>query len=161
MFSPSCPPSYATKLCPKQWLRGKKLPSSSFNVASYKRAGIRLSFEYTTTLLLGRGGEGRIGTATMFRKMLPKYAIFSTVLSKIVAKEKIHHHSEAQEAQVILLTIILLQKQTNKPQQAFAGTILKQKQIVNSDSVLEVKSIPSDYIMLLGNPADHHSSDAM
>ena len=30
------------------------------------------------------GGEERTGTATMFRKMLPKYAILSTVLSKIV-----------------------------------------------------------------------------
>ena len=55
-----------------------------FNVASHKRQGIRLSFEYTTTLLSGEGGEGRTGTATMFRKMLSKYTIFSTVLSKIV-----------------------------------------------------------------------------
>ena len=31
-------------------------------------------------------GEGRTGTATMFRKMLSKYTIFSTVLSKIVYK---------------------------------------------------------------------------
>ena len=29
-----------------------------------------LSFEYTTTLLSEEGGEGRTGTATMFRKML-------------------------------------------------------------------------------------------
>ena len=57
-----------------------------FNVASHKRPGIRLSFEYTTTLLSGEGGEGRTGTATMFRKMLSKYTIFSTVLSKIVYK---------------------------------------------------------------------------
>ena len=42
------------------------------------------SFEYTTTLLSGEGGEGRTGAATMFRKMLSKYTIFSTVLSKIV-----------------------------------------------------------------------------
>ena len=42
-------------------------------------------FEYATTLLSGEGGEGRTGTATMFRKMLPKYALFSTVLSEIVA----------------------------------------------------------------------------
>ena len=56
-----------------------------FNVASHKRPEIRLSFEYTTTLLSGEGGEGRTGTATMFRKMLSKYTIFSTVLSKIVA----------------------------------------------------------------------------
>ena len=32
------------------------------------------------------GGEERTGTATMLRKMLSKYTIFSTVLSKIVAK---------------------------------------------------------------------------
>lgn len=32
------------------------------------------------TLLPGGEGEGRIGTATMFRKMLLKYVIFSTVI---------------------------------------------------------------------------------
>ena len=64
---------------------GKENPFPQFNVASHKRPGIRLSFEYTTTLLSGEGGEGRTGTATMFRKMLSKYTIFSTVLSKIVA----------------------------------------------------------------------------
>ena len=60
----------------------KSLPQ--FNVASYKHPGIRLPFEYTTTLLSGEGAEERTGTATMFRKMLPKDAIFSTVLSTIV-----------------------------------------------------------------------------
>ena len=63
----------------------KENPFPQFNVASHKRPGIRLSFEYTTTLLSGEGGEGRTGTATIFRKMLSKYTIFSTVLSKIVA----------------------------------------------------------------------------
>ena len=62
----------------------KSLPQ--FNVASYKHPGIRLPFEYITTLLSGEGGEGRTGTATIFRKMLSKYTIFSTVLSKIVYK---------------------------------------------------------------------------
>ena len=62
----------------------KENPFPQFNVASHKRPGIRLSFEYTTTLLSGEGGEGRTGTATMFRKMLSKYTIFSTVLSKVV-----------------------------------------------------------------------------
>ena len=62
----------------------KSLPQ--FNVASYKRPGIRISFEYTTTLLSGEEAEGRTGTATMFRKMLSKNTIFSTVLSKIAAK---------------------------------------------------------------------------
>ena len=62
----------------------KENPFPQFNVASHKRPGIRLSFEYTTTLLSGEGGEGRTSTATMFRKMLSKYTIFSTVLSKIV-----------------------------------------------------------------------------
>ena len=62
----------------------KENPFTQFNVASHKRSGIRLSFEYTTTLLSREGGEGRTGTATMFRKMLSKYTIFSTVLSKIV-----------------------------------------------------------------------------
>ena len=58
-------------------------PFPRFNVASHKRPGIRLSFEYITTLLSGEGGEGRTGTATIFRKMLSKYTSFSTVLSKI------------------------------------------------------------------------------
>ena len=61
-------------------------PFPRFNVASHKRPGIRLSFEYITTLLSGEGGEGRTGTATIFRKMLSTYTIFSTVLSKIVYK---------------------------------------------------------------------------
>ena len=55
------------------------------NVASHKCPRIRLSFEYTRTQLSGEGGEGRIGKAMMFRKMLSKYTIFATVLSKIVA----------------------------------------------------------------------------
>ena len=66
----------------------KENPFPQFNVASHKRPGIRLSFEYTTTLLSGEGGEGRTGTATMFRKMLSKYTIFSAVLSKIVGAPK-------------------------------------------------------------------------
>ena len=69
----------------------KENPFPQFNVASYKRPGIRLSFEYTTTLLSGEGGEGRTGTATMFRKMLSKYTIFSTVLSKIVGQNSSMH----------------------------------------------------------------------
>ena len=64
----------------------KENPFPQFNVASYKRPGIRLSFEFTTTLLSAERGEGRIGPATMFRKMLSKYTIFSTVLSKIVTR---------------------------------------------------------------------------
>ena len=69
-------------------------PFPQFNVASHKRPGIRLSFEYPTTLLSGEGGEERTGTATMFRKMLSQYTIFSTVLSKIVASQTffgVHH----------------------------------------------------------------------
>ena len=66
-------------------LRKAENPFPQFNVASYKRPGIRLSFEYTT-LLSGEGGERRTAIATMFRKMLSKYTIFSTVLSKIVYK---------------------------------------------------------------------------
>ena len=38
-----------------------------FNVASYKiMARDQASFEHTTTLLPGEGGEGRISTAMMF-----------------------------------------------------------------------------------------------
>ena len=40
-------------------------PFPQFNVACYKHPGIRLSFEHTTTLLSGEGGEGRTGTATI------------------------------------------------------------------------------------------------
>ena len=53
----------------------KENPFPQFNVASHKRPGIRLSFESTTTLLSGEGGEGKTGTATMFRKMLSKYTV--------------------------------------------------------------------------------------
>jgi len=45
---------------------------------------IRVALEHTTTLLPRGEGKGIIGTATMFRKMLSKCAIFSRVLSKIV-----------------------------------------------------------------------------
>ena len=62
----------------------KEIPLPQFNVASYKRPGIRVSFEYITTLLSREGGEGRATIATTFRKMLCKYTIFSTVLFKIV-----------------------------------------------------------------------------
>ena len=78
----------------------KKKSFPQFNVASHKRQGIRLSFEYTTTLLSGEGGEGRTGTAMMFPKMLSKYTIFPTVLSKIV--EKGLHYFERNDDLLIL-----------------------------------------------------------
>ena len=78
----------------------KKKPFPQFNVASHKRPGIRLSFEYTTTLLSGEGGEGRSGTAIVFPKMLSKYTIFPTVLSKIV--EKGLHYFERNDHLLIL-----------------------------------------------------------
>ena len=56
-----------------------------FKVASYKCLAIRLSFEDPTTLLPGGEGEGRTGRPRSLEKMPSKYAIFSTVLSKIVA----------------------------------------------------------------------------
>ena len=65
----------------------KENPFPQFNVASHKCPGIRLSFEYTTTLLSGEEGEGRTSTAKMFRKMLSKHTIFTTFLSKIVVKK--------------------------------------------------------------------------
>ena len=86
-FSPSCPLSCATSYFQNNAFAARINPFPQSNVASHKRPGIRLSFEYTTTLLSGEGGEGRTGTATMFRKMLSKYTIFSTVLSKIVGSE--------------------------------------------------------------------------
>ena len=64
-------------------LKENPLPQSK--VASYKCLGIWLSFEDPTTLLPGGEEEGRIGLLRSLEKMPPKYAIFSTVLSKIVA----------------------------------------------------------------------------
>ena len=61
----------------------KENPLSLFKVDSYKPLGIRLSFEDPTTPR-ERGG-GRIGRLQTLEKISPKYAIFSTVLSKIVA----------------------------------------------------------------------------
>ena len=66
----------------------KENPFPQFNVASHKRPGIRLSFEYTTTLLSGEGREGRTVTATMCRKMLFKYTILSTVFSQEYLQEQ-------------------------------------------------------------------------
>ena len=64
----------------------KENPLPQFKVASYKRLGIRLSFEDPTTPLPGGGGRGREESVGYeLGKMPPKYAIFSTVLSKIVA----------------------------------------------------------------------------
>ena len=62
----------------------KENPFPQSNVASHKRPGIRLFFEYTTTLLSGEGGEGRTGTAIMFRKMPPKYTIFSQFCPRLL-----------------------------------------------------------------------------
>ena len=61
----------------------KENPFPQFNVASHKRAGIRLSFEYTTTLLSGEGREEEPAQLRCLKKMLSKYTIFATVLSKI------------------------------------------------------------------------------
>ena len=58
-------------------LRKAENPLPQCNIASYKRPWIRLSFEYTTTLLSGDWGEGRTGTATIFRKMLLKYSAYN------------------------------------------------------------------------------------
>ena len=62
----------------------KENPLSLFKVDSYKPLGIRLSFEDPTTPR-ERGGGGRIGRLQTLEKIPPKYAIFLTVLSKIVA----------------------------------------------------------------------------
>ena len=45
---------------------------TKFNVAFHRRLKIRLSFEYTTTLLSEKAGEERTGTGSMFAKMLCK-----------------------------------------------------------------------------------------
>ena len=48
----------------------KEKSFTQFNVAFHRRLGIRLSFEYTTTLLSGKAREERTGTGFMFKKML-------------------------------------------------------------------------------------------
>jgi len=75
----------ATKLFPNQQLCVKETPLPQFKVASYKSLGIRLSFKDPATPLLGGGGLGKIGGLRSLVIMPPKYAIFSTLLSKIVA----------------------------------------------------------------------------
>ena len=81
----------------------KENPLPQFKVASYKCLGIRLSFEDPTTLLPGGGGEGRIGRLRSLEKMPPKYAIFSTVLSKIVAYSCMHKKKQNKTKQVQLV----------------------------------------------------------
>ena len=48
----------------------ERKPLIQFNFVFHRRPGIRLSFEYTTTLLSGKAGEKRTGTGLMFEKML-------------------------------------------------------------------------------------------
>ena len=45
---------------------------TKFNVAFHRRLKIRLSFEYTTTLLSEKAGEGKTRTGSMCEKMLFK-----------------------------------------------------------------------------------------
>ena len=68
---------------------GEKTPSPNSMLlrTNAQRSGFLFNTHATTTLLSGEEGEERTGTATMFRKMLSKYSIFSTVLSKIVGRE--------------------------------------------------------------------------
>ena len=82
-FPPSCPLSYATKLFPKRRLWGKKtLPPIQCCFPQTPRD--QAFFWIHNNIAFRERGEGTTGTATMFRKMLSKYRIFSTVLSKIV-----------------------------------------------------------------------------
>ena len=62
-----------------------QIPFPQVKVAFYKRSRICVALEHTTTLLPRGGGKGKIGTARMFSKILWKCAIFSRVLSQIVA----------------------------------------------------------------------------
>ena len=68
---------------------GEKTPSPNLMLlpTNAQGSGFLFNTHGTTTLLSGEEGEERTGTATMFRKMLSKYSIFSTVLSKIVGLE--------------------------------------------------------------------------
>ena len=86
-FSPSCPLSYVTKLFPKQRLCGKKSPFPSSMLFPTNDQGSGFLLNRQQHCFQGKGEKEEPGTATcmMFRKMLPKYTIFSTVLSRIVA----------------------------------------------------------------------------
>ena len=50
----------------------KENPFTRFNVASHRCLGIRISFEYTITLLSEKAGEERTVTGSMVKKMLCK-----------------------------------------------------------------------------------------
>ena len=65
-----------------------------FKVASNKCLGIRLSFKDPTILL--PGGGGRTGRQQSLEKIPPKYAIFSTALSKIVVHCSSTKHERAR-----------------------------------------------------------------
>ena len=82
--SPLMYPILRVKTISKTTAPRKHISLPQVNVASYKCPRIRLSLEDTTTLLQGGGGRGRSGTDKMFRKMLTKCAILSSVMSKIV-----------------------------------------------------------------------------
>ena len=64
-FTPIMSTFLRNKTISKRTPLHKENPFPQFNVACYKHPGIRLSFEYTTTMLSGEGGEGRTGTATI------------------------------------------------------------------------------------------------
>ena len=81
-FFPLCPLSYATKLFPKRRLCGKKTPSVNSMLLPANAQGSGFLLNTQQHCFQGKGERG-----TMFRKMLPKYTIFPTVLSKIVDRE--------------------------------------------------------------------------
>ena len=63
--TPSCLILLCNKTISKRTPLHKENPFPQFSVAGYKHPGVRLSFEYTTSLLSGEGGEGRTGTAAI------------------------------------------------------------------------------------------------
>ena len=83
-FFSKCALSCTTKLFPKQQLCGKKsLPLVQCCFLQMVRD--QACFEHTTTVLPGGGGEGRISTATMFRKNAPQVCNLLNSFVKIVA----------------------------------------------------------------------------
>ena len=75
------------KLFPKRRLCGKKSPYPSFMLLPTNAQGSGFLLNTQQHCFQGKGEREEPVQLRRFKKMLPKYTVFSTVLSKIVAKE--------------------------------------------------------------------------
>ena len=75
----------------------KENPVTQFNVASHRRLGIRLSFDCSTTLLLGKADEVRNGTGSMFQKKLCK--IDAKNRGRHPSKERMKRHERRRSCE--------------------------------------------------------------